>query len=105
MFVDEFAVGTASPANFLHEVEKIEKRWPAGIAYVRDHRVNEWFGPDQAHGIGIIVQGGLYNKLNRAMELLGLPHSFGDSQLPIYCMNVTCPLIPEEVAACRAAHR
>jgi len=87
------------PANFLHEVEKIEKRWPAGIAYVRDHRLNEWFGPDQAHGIGIIVQGGLYNNLNRAMELLGLSNSFGDSQLPIYCMNVTYPLIPEEVAA------
>lgn len=86
------------PANFLHEVEKIEKRWPAGIAYVRDHRLNEWFGPDQAHGIGIIVQGGLYNNLNRAMELLGLSNSFGDSQLPIYCMNVTYPLIPEEVA-------
>jgi indolepyruvate ferredoxin oxidoreductase alpha subunit len=87
------------PANFLHEVEKIEKRWPAGIAYVRDHRLNEWFGPDQAHGIGIIVQGGLYNNLNRAMELLDLSNSFGDSQLPIYCMNVTYPLIPEEVAA------
>lgn len=87
------------PANFVHEVEKIEKRWPAGIAYVRDHRLNEWFGPDQAHGIGIIVQGGLYNNLNRAMELLGLSNSFGDSQLPIYCMNVTYPLIPEEVAA------
>lgn len=87
------------PANFLHEVEKIEKRWPAGIAYVRDHRLNEWFGPDQAHGIGIIVQGGLYNNLNRAMELLGLSKSFGDSKVPIYCMNVTYPLIPEEVAA------
>ena len=87
------------PANFLHEVEKIEKRWPAGIAYVRDHRLNEWFGPDQAHGIGIIVQGGLYNNLNRAMELLGLSNSFGDSKVPIYCMNVTYPLIPEEVAA------
>ncbi|MBJ7440799.1 MAG: indolepyruvate ferredoxin oxidoreductase subunit alpha [Sphingopyxis sp.] len=87
------------PANFLHEVEKIEKRWPAGIAYVRDHRLNEWFGPDQAHGIGIIVQGGLYNNLNRAMELLRLSNSFGDSKVPIYCMNVTYPLIPEEVAA------
>ncbi|EZP72758.1 Indolepyruvate ferredoxin oxidoreductase [Sphingomonas paucimobilis] len=85
------------PANFLHEVEKIEKRWPAGIAYVRDHKLNEWFGPDAAHGIGIIVQGGLYNNLNRAMELLGLSSAYGDSQLPIYCLNVAYPLIPEEV--------
>ena len=85
------------PANFLHEVEKVEKRWPAGIAYVRDNRLNEWFGPHEAHGVGIIVQGGLYNNLNRAMELLGLSNAYGDSQLPVYCLNVAYPLIPEEV--------
>ena len=93
------------PANFLHEVEKIEKRWPAGIAYVRDNRLNEWFGPDEAHGLGIIVQGGLYNNLNRAMELLGLSNAFGDSQLPIYCLNVAYPLIPEEVTQFCAGRR
>ncbi|WP_374652136.1 thiamine pyrophosphate-dependent enzyme, partial [Rhizorhabdus sp.] len=85
------------PANFLHEVEKVEKRWPAGIAFVRDNKLNEWFGPAQ-DDIGIIVQGGLYNNLNRAMELLGLADAFGTAQLPIYCLNVTYPLIPEEVA-------
>lgn len=84
------------PANFLHEVEKVEKRWPAGIAFVRDNKLNETFGPDEGE-IGLIVQGGLYNNLNRAMELLGLADAFGDSALPIYCLNVTYPLIPEEV--------
>lgn len=86
------------PANFLHEHEKIEKRWPAGIDYIRDNRLNEWFGPDAAHGIGIIVQGGLYNNLARAMERLGFADAFGKSDLPIYCLNVTYPLVPEEVA-------
>ncbi|WP_024354882.1 thiamine pyrophosphate-dependent enzyme [Brevundimonas naejangsanensis] len=84
------------PANFLHEVEKVEKRWPAGVAFVRDNKLNETFGPDEGE-IGLIVQGGLYNNLNRAMELLGLADAFGDSALPIYCLNVTYPLIPEEV--------
>lgn len=84
------------PANFLHEVEKVEKRWPAGIAFVHDNKLNETFGPDEGE-IGLIVQGGLYNNLNRAMELLGLADAFGDSALPIYCLNVTYPLIPEEV--------
>jgi|TARA_R100000501_G_scaffold13151_3_gene23988 indolepyruvate ferredoxin oxidoreductase alpha subunit len=88
------------PANFLHEVEKVEKRWPAAIAYVRDNRLNEWFGPqgdDDTGDIGIIVQGGLYNNLNRALELIGLADASGGCSLPIYCMNVTYPLIPEEV--------
>jgi len=87
------------PANFSHEVEKIEKRWPAGIQWVRQNRLNEFFGPDETgHGIGIIVQGGLYNNLNRAMEALGLADGYGNSQLPIYCLNVTYPLIPDEIA-------
>ena len=85
------------PANFLHEVEKIETRWPRGVGFVRDNRLNEWFGP-QDGDIGVIVQGGLYNNLNRAQELLGLSDSYGASALPIYCLNVAYPLIPEEVA-------
>ena len=88
------------PANFLHEVEKVEKRWPAGVAFVRDNNLNEWFGPADGgdhNDVGIIVQGGLYNNLNRALELVGLSDPFGDSRLPIYCLNVTYPLIPEEV--------
>lgn len=84
------------PASFLHEVEKVEKRWPAGIAFIRDHKLNEWFGP-VGDDIGIIVQGGLYNNLNRAMELLGLSDAYGEAKLPIYCLNVTYPLVPEEV--------
>nr|WP_047165947.1 indolepyruvate ferredoxin oxidoreductase subunit alpha [Sphingomonas sp. Y57] len=89
------------PANFLHEVEKVEKRWPAGIAFVRENRLNEWFGPDEGE-VGLIVQGGLFNSLNRAMELLGLSDAFGAARLPVYCLNVTYPLIPDEVSAfCR----
>jgi len=85
------------PANFLHEVEKVEKRWPAGVAFVKDNKLNEWFGPAEGE-IGLIVQGGLFNSLNRALELLGLSDQFGAAQLPIYCLNVVYPLIPDEIA-------
>ena len=85
------------PANFLHEREKIERRWPAAQRYIQEHRLNEWFGPDSGE-IGIIVQGGLFNTLNRALELLGLSDQHGAARLPVYCMNVAYPLIPEEVA-------
>jgi indolepyruvate ferredoxin oxidoreductase alpha subunit len=85
-----------APSIFLHESEKIEQRWPAALKYIREHRLNEHFGPDQ-HDIGIIVQGGLFNTLNRALELCGLSDAFGRSQLPIYCLNVTYPLVPDEL--------
>ncbi|GAB4150258.1 MAG: indolepyruvate ferredoxin oxidoreductase subunit alpha [Sphingomonadales bacterium] len=96
------------PANFLHEVEKVEKRKPAGIAYVRDHKLNERFAPRDGGpcpDLGIIIQGGLYNNAIRALELLGLSDAYGASALDIYCLNVTYPLVPEEVAAFCAGKR
>jgi indolepyruvate ferredoxin oxidoreductase alpha subunit len=86
------------PASFLHEVEKIEKRWPAAQRFIRESRLNEFLGADSGD-VGIIVQGGLYNTLNRALELSGLSDEFGNSRLPIYVLNVTYPLILEEVQA------
>ena len=85
------------PANFLHEVEKIEQRWPAALDFIRTHKLNEHFGPD-AGDVGIIVQGGLFNTLNRALELLGLSTGHGEAKLPLYCLNVAYPLVPDEVA-------
>ena len=92
------------PANFLHEVEKIEQRWPAALKFVADNHLNEHFGPSDGD-VGIIVQGGIYNMLNRAMELAGLSDAFGKALLPIYCLNVTYPLIPDEVTAFCAGKR
>ena len=84
------------PASFLHEVEKTEKRWPAAQRFIREARLNEFLGAPLGE-VGIIVQGGLFNTLNRVLELLGLSDEFGDASLPIYVLNVTYPLIPEEV--------
>jgi indolepyruvate ferredoxin oxidoreductase alpha subunit len=86
------------PASFLHETEKVERRWPAAVRFIRDAHLNEFLGA-QTGDVGIIVQGGLYNTLNRALELSGLSDEFGNAQLPVYVLNVTYPLIPEEVQA------
>ncbi|PXA98085.1 indolepyruvate ferredoxin oxidoreductase [Nostoc sp. 3335mG] len=84
------------PANFLHEVEKIERRWPAAVKFVQEQKLNEHFGTAEDE-IGIIVQGGLFNSLNRALELIGLSDAYGNAKLPVYVLNVTYPLIPDEV--------
>jgi indolepyruvate ferredoxin oxidoreductase, alpha subunit len=84
------------PASFQHEQEKIQKRWPAAVDYVVKHRLNEFLGGSQGN-VGIIVQGGLYNTLLRALELLGLADSAGNTDLPLYVLNVTYPLIEEEI--------
>ncbi|MDI9938528.1 MULTISPECIES: thiamine pyrophosphate-dependent enzyme [Rhodococcus] len=84
------------PASFLHEKEKIHDRWPAAVKFIKNRGLNEVFGNDKAD-IGIIVQGGLYNTLNRSMELLGCSDAFGRTQVPTYVMNVTYPVVDDEI--------
>ncbi len=84
------------PASFLHEQEKIRQRWPAAQQYIREHGLNEYFSPDAAE-FGIILQGGMYNTIVRALELLGLSDAYGNTKVPLYVLNVTYPLVDDEV--------
>lgn len=85
------------PASFTHEQEKVEKRWPAAVEFIRREKLNEFFGNGDAHDVGIIVQGGIYNTLMRALALFGLADVHGRTELPIYVMNVAYPVIDDEV--------
>src|SRR5579862_7927869 len=92
------------PASYLHEQEKIQKRWPAAQRFIQERRLNEFFAAG-AQDFGIILQGGMYNTTIRALELLGLSNAFGDTQVPLYVLNVTYPLIDEEVRRFCASKR
>jgi indolepyruvate ferredoxin oxidoreductase alpha subunit len=84
------------PVTFLHEKLKVEEREPAAQKYIRAEKLNEFFPGDLAD-IGIITLGGLTNGVLRALERLGLADLFGQSRVPIYCLNVAFPLVPEEL--------
>src|ERR1700748_1724570 len=84
------------PSSFLHEQEKIKTRWPAAQQFIVERGLNEIFAND-ARDIGIIMQGGMYNTTIRALELLGLANAYGDSQIPLYVLNVTYPLVDDEI--------
>jgi indolepyruvate ferredoxin oxidoreductase alpha subunit len=92
------------PASFVHEREKLEQRWPAAVAFVKQRRLNEFFGPEDAR-VGLILQGGLYNAVLRALQLLGLADVYGNTRVALYVLNVTYPLIDEEVVAFAAGRR
>lgn len=93
------------PANFLHEREKVETRLPAAIAYIAKARLNETMPGTRLPDIGIIVQGGLFNTLARALELAGLADGFGAFDIPLHVLNVTYPLIDAEIAGfCSGKH-
>ncbi|WAJ28138.1 indolepyruvate ferredoxin oxidoreductase subunit alpha [Antarcticirhabdus aurantiaca] len=86
------------PAAYIHEKEKLESRWPKAIDFVRDRRLNERFGPEEGR-IGLILQGGLYNGVMRALQHLGLADVYGACALPLFVLNVSYPLIDDELVA------
>src|SRR5437763_2753872 len=84
------------PASFLHEQEKVRERWPAAVRYIERQGLNEFFS-EGADDIGIVVQGGSYNTLLRALERVGVADVYGNSRVPLYVMNVAYPVIDSEV--------
>lgn len=92
------------PASFLHEQEKITKRWPAAVKFIKDNKINELFA-DGAEDFGIVMQGGLYNTVIRALQLLGLSDVYGNSKIPLYILNVTYPIVDDEVVAFASSKR
>ena len=92
------------PVTFRHEKLKVEARIPAARRYIAEHKLNELF-PGRRDDVGIIVQGGLYNSLVRALQQLGLADAFGETAVPILVLNVTFPLVPEEISAFCAGKR
>src|SRR4051812_3507780 len=86
------------PSTFIHEKQKVEQRLPAAQAFIRDNKINEVF-PGDVDDVGIIVLGGLYNGVMRALSRLGLADLFGNARIPLYVLNAAFPLVPEEVKA------
>ncbi|MDK4711413.1 indolepyruvate ferredoxin oxidoreductase subunit alpha [Rhizobium sp. CNPSo 4039] len=85
------------PASFLHEKEKLEKRWPAAVDFIRKRQLNEYFGPSEGD-VGIILLGGMYNGVLRALQQLGLADVYGNSAVPLYVLNVAYPLVDDQIA-------
>lgn len=91
----DFARVVLPPMSFRHEQDKINHRRPAAETYIREQGLNEIFGPRQAP-VGLVLQGGMYNGVIRALQRLGLADLYGNSQVPLYVLNVTYPLLADE---------
>ncbi len=93
------------PVIFGHEKRKIEQRIPAAQRYIVEHALNEFFDGSAHPDVGLIVQGGLYNSLQRALNALGLADAFGHSALPLLVLNVCYPLVPLQITDYCASKR
>jgi len=84
------------PVTFVHEKVKVEERIPAARRAIVERGLNEVFA-GRRDDVGLIVQGGLYNSVVGALARLGLCDAFGEGELPILALNVTYPLVPEQL--------
>ena len=75
----------------------MEDRIPAAQKFILENDMNELFDGEISNH-GIIVQGGLYNTLIRRLTNLGLA-DFGNTRVPILVLNVTHPLVPEQISS------
>lgn len=92
----DYAKVNLPPSTYEHERQKLQVRWPAAVEHIRTHQLNEHFAGTR-DDLGLIVPGGLYNGTIRALQQLGLADAFGESQIPLYVLNVVYPLVPDEV--------
>ncbi len=92
------------PVTFGHEKLKYEQRIPAARRYIVEHGLNE-LRPGRVAELGLIVQGGIYNTLVRALQQFGLADAFGELDIPTLVLNVTSPLVPEQITDFCAGRR
>ncbi len=92
------------PSTYVQEKLKIDQRLPAAIDFIRERQLNEIFEGD-LDDVGIITQGGLYNSTIQALQHFRLADVFGKSRIPILVLNVTHPLVPEEITGFCAGKR
>ena len=84
------------PATYDHERHKVEHRLPAARAFIREHGLNEHFD-GRFDDVGIIAVGALYNSVAAGLRELGLATIFGEADIPILALNVTYPLVPDQI--------
>jgi indolepyruvate ferredoxin oxidoreductase alpha subunit len=83
------------PMSYVHEQDKINNRRPNAEKFIIENKLNEVFGPSTSN-IGFVTQGGIYNGVIRALQRVGLADIYGETSVPIYCLNVTYPLVASE---------
>ncbi|MEN8740904.1 MAG: indolepyruvate ferredoxin oxidoreductase, partial [Phaeobacter gallaeciensis] len=92
----DFSRVVLPPMSYQHEHDKIDNRWPAAEKYILDNGLNERFGPKEGK-VGLICLGGMYNSVIRALQRLGLADLSGNTDVPLYVMNVTYPLVQSDL--------
>lgn len=85
------------PGTFAQEKHKFSHRLPAALRFIAEHGLNEILDGSQ-RDVGLILQGGMYNTVQRSLQQLGLADAYGNTSIPQLVLNVTYPLLDDQIA-------
>jgi indolepyruvate ferredoxin oxidoreductase alpha subunit len=97
----DFARIPLPPSIYAQEKAKFEQRMPAARRFIAEHHLNERFAASNGNRgrIGVVMQGGVYATVMRALSRLGMADSFGHSGVAMLVLNVVHPLVPDQISA------
>lgn len=78
------------------EKRKYHERIPAAVEFIRNSDINEYF-PGENTKTGIITHGTVFNSLMRALVCLGEADIQGRTNIPVFNLNVTYPMVPDQL--------
>jgi len=84
------------PSTYTHERDKFETRLPAAQRFIVEHEINE-VHDGARDDLGIILQGGTYGSVIRALGLLGVADRDRVGAVPLLVLNAIYPLVPEQI--------
>lgn len=84
------------PYTFDQEKKKYHDRIPAAKRFILENKLNEFIDGTE-RDVGIITHGMIFNSLMRCLYNLGEANLYGETRVPILNLNVTNPLVPEEI--------
>lgn len=84
------------PYTLEHEKKKYHKRIPAAVEFIHSFGLNELFEGENSQ-IGIITHGSIFNSVMRSLYYFNESDIFGKTNIPVFNLNVTYPLVPEEI--------
>lgn len=85
------------PASYAQERDKFDTRLPAARRFIVEHGINETREGRRAR-LGIVLQGGTYGSVVRALALLGATEPGEETPVPLLVLNAIHPLVPDQIA-------
>lgn len=86
------------PATLEQARKKFDERIPSARKFILERRLNEFIKGDD-NSLGIITHGMIFNSLMRCLYMLDEANIHGESRIPILNLNVTYPIVPEEITS------